>query len=366
MSSQWAAQTGAVDRDRGRGSDPAAEFMMFSIPDPGEIWFRRLRIAAGIGAMALGAIWADAINIRVGLGVVLAAVLTLTDALYPKEIVAFTGLWRDSVLVLAAMLAVRPPVWAVLGPWALLVGISFLRLPPPRAVRFTATVSGFAVALCVFLGFQNPTDEQVTAGWLILLASLAVLVLGVIIGIAAHYARERQRARKGSLEGALEACSESLLGGNGTMEDALGALLPATGAQSVIVRRNVDDAELGSVMRLVAETHSADSPSVANRQRSLVPWAWFDEKKHVLAHGRECVIRRDALTGAARQLYEEAGVQVELDFPIFVHGAWAGHIAFTELERRRMDDVQERSMLRAAAYVIGEYWERQTDRGRHR
>jgi len=364
MSSRWSAPIGVARREQGYGADPTAEFMMFGIRDPGERWFRRLRVLGGVGAVALGAVWSDSIGIRVGLGVVLAAVLSLSDALYSKSAVAFTGLSRDAVLMLAALVAVAPPLWSLLGPWALLVAVGFLRLPLAKAVRFVAAVSTGGVALAVYLAVRGPGGREGPAT-LILGGSLALLGLAGVFGIVAHHARERHRARKGSMEHALETCSESMLGGRGTIDDAIAALLPATGARSVVVRRNVDDFRLGSSMRLVAEVHVTDPDHDGNRQRELVPWAWFDEKRHILAHGRECVIRRDALTGPARQLYDEAGVLLELDVPIFVHGAWAGHVAFTELERRRMDDVQERSMLKAVAYLIGEYWERQADRARY-
>ena len=161
-------------------------------------------------------------------------------------------------------------------------------------------------------------------------------------------------------EKALSACSHALLVGtdDSALEDALQALLDATGVSSVFIERNAHDPELGLVTNLIYELNSERQPPDYERW-SRLPWSKMPVAHSYLSRNQSFAFSIGELEGEERRIYEESNTKAELDIPIFVGSEWLGLVGFTDFEMERPWRDEEASLLRTAAQMIGAFWERQ-------
>lgn len=170
---------------------------------------------------------------------------------------------------------------------------------------------------------------------------------------------ESQRHRL-LFEKALSACSHALLVGTDdrALEDALEALLEATGVSSVFVERNDHDPELGLVTSLIYELNS--DRTLPDYQRwSRVPWSKMPVAHSYLSRNELFAFAVGDLDGEEKEMYEKSNTQSELDIPIFVGTDWLGLVGFADMEKERPWREDEVTLLRTAAQMIGTFWERQ-------
>ena len=172
------------------------------------------------------------------------------------------------------------------------------------------------------------------------------------------------RERRIQYHAALAKCAESLLasGGEHRLDNAVEALLAASRASSVFVERNFVDPELGLSSRTVAESVQPGTPGygMVDTYWDAIPWARMPTTRKALEAG-ECIsLVPSEIEGPEYDVYAEdpIGVMSEIDVPIFVNGEWVGLIGLAEREMPREWTEEDRSLLTAAATMIGAYWER--------
>jgi signal transduction histidine kinase len=172
------------------------------------------------------------------------------------------------------------------------------------------------------------------------------------------------RERRIQYHAALAKCAESLLasGGEHRLDNAVEALLAASRASSVFVDRNFVDPELGLSSRTVAESVQPGTPGygMVDTYWDAIPWARMPTTRKALEAG-ECIsLVPSEIEGPEYDVYAEdpIGVVSEIDVPIFVNGEWVGLIGLAEREMPREWTEEDRSLLTAAATMIGAYWER--------
>lgn len=170
---------------------------------------------------------------------------------------------------------------------------------------------------------------------------------------------ESQRHRL-LFERALSACSHALLVGTDdrAFEDALEALLEATGVGSVFVERNDVDPDLGSVTNLIYEV-AADHQPPDYEHWSNVPWSDMPVAHSYLSRGEPYAFGIHDLEGREAEIYAVTSTKAELNIPIFVGEEWWGLIGFAEFENARAWRSDEVTLLRTVAQMIGAFWERQ-------
>ena len=176
------------------------------------------------------------------------------------------------------------------------------------------------------------------------------------------------RERRIQYHAALARCAQSLLasGGEHRLDNAVEALLAASRASSVFVERNFVDREAGLSSRTVAESFKPGTRSdgVVDTYWDSIPWARMPTTRKALEAG-ECIsLVPSDLESPEFEVYAEdpIGVVSEIDVPIFVDGEWAGLIGLAERETPREWTEEDRSLLTAAATMVGAYWERNSAR----
>ena len=166
---------------------------------------------------------------------------------------------------------------------------------------------------------------------------------------------------------ALSTCTRTLLSsaGEGRLEQAVEALLEATQASSVVIQRNVMDADLGLCSENVVVAEQAGDPD-DDEGMDLAPWSRRSVRQRRLEAGEPFVVRPAALnqSGDDPLAASSSSTKSELDIPIFVEGDWAGLIGLTDTSTVREWNDEDLSLLTTTAAMIGAFWEREilTDR----
>ena len=177
-----------------------------------------------------------------------------------------------------------------------------------------------------------------------------------------HHASARERRIQ--FHAALAKCAQSLLasGGDDRLDRAVEALLTVSGANCVFVERNVDDGEIGLGTQRVAERVLPGTRGSAETSdgREVIAWNRMPKTRAALEAGR-CVSSSapnldDCEIEAQFELSD--GHTSELKVPIFADGDWVGLIGLAEPTTAREWTDEDRSLLSAAATMIGAYWER--------
>ncbi len=250
-------------------------------------------------------------------------------------------------LATAALLMLRPRVAAPLLVYASLWYVAFVRdwLPIQTTVG---------------------TDLRITVTGTV----VGVIFTGAILGLVSHLVfvinqhAESQGAQL-KWEQALSGCSGALLrgGSDDPVGQALKALLGATTASAVFVEVNVDDPEHGLCASLYREATQPDVDPDPPGFWELVPWSEMPEARRELEAGRPYTYDLDAVSGVLRERYEAAGIESELNIPIFVGTRWHGLVGFTDIEDERDWTGSDHAMLRTAAELFGAYFEAEQTRG---
>ena len=172
------------------------------------------------------------------------------------------------------------------------------------------------------------------------------------------------RERRIQYHAALAKCAQSLLasGGEDRLDRAVDALLAASRASCVFVERNLADGAAGMGSRRVAESVVPGTPGYGetDTRRDVMSWDRMPTTRTALEAG-DCISSvAPGLEDSERDVWAErsAGIASEIKSPIFVDGEWAGLIGLTERETAREWTDEDRSLLAAAATMIGAYWER--------
>jgi len=175
------------------------------------------------------------------------------------------------------------------------------------------------------------------------LLSIAGLIEGAIQNdrarqqVQLHLSLQEQHLRH---EVALSTCAQSLLAATGAdrLERAAEALLSATRATHIFVKRNVADPDLGISSTKVVEIER-EEPFVSLTEEPE------DTEQHLYAT-------------------DACPVGSELDVPIFVEGERTGLIGFADTTAVREWTEDDLSLLTTAATMIGAFWEREIARER--
>jgi signal transduction histidine kinase len=217
------------------------------------------------------------------------------------------------------------------------------------------------------LGVHSRDPRRFTAEEGHFLRSAANILGGAQENIRTRLQIERDalaRERRIQYHAALAKCAQSLLasGGEHRLDNAVEELLAASRADSVFVERNFIDSEAGLSSRTIAESIKPGSRSygVIDNYWDSISWDRMPTSRKALEAG-ECVsIVPSELEGPEYEAYagDPIGVVSEIDVPIFVNGEWAGLIGLADRETPREWSDEDRSLLTAAATMIGAYWER--------
>jgi signal transduction histidine kinase len=178
-------------------------------------------------------------------------------------------------------------------------------------------------------------------------------------------------------EEALSQCSQALLRttDDSAIDEALKALLGATGSHNVFIDTNFDDPELGLCARV---THEVIRPGFED---VVDPEIWLDEETGIRHHTvtafaempnvrsqlerrLPAVIEPETLPEDDRGPYAEGPIQTELNIPIFVEGRWWGSIGFADYVAPRTWRQDEVALLQTAGEMIGSFLERRESRAR--
>lgn len=204
------------------------------------------------------------------------------------------------------------------------------------------------------------------------LRSMASILGGARENIRTRLEIERDaitREHRITYHAALAQCAEALLASGGGVQRihrAVEALLHATRATRVFVAENVMDPELGRASRTVSEATqpSARARNDENALQRVVSWERRPVARSALEAGKPIVVVPSELAGSEREVYagDLFDVASEIIVPIFVDEDWAGMIGLAEIAVARDWGDEDKSLLTAAATMIGAFWERESAR----
>lgn len=244
-----------------------------------------------------------------------------------------------TVAVAAAVLD-RQPLWLRVGVWA-----------------------GPAVWALVY-GLTTGQVVEDVLDWVIVTAA-TVFILHFMVKrlFDSANAATRAQAELVGLHRALARSSQVLLedASEDALDVALAALLEATAADCAYVDRTTYEGDVPG-WEIVAAAYS----DAITEDVSWMRGSYSDLPTMLEAHlsGRVCEMRREALDGRERELYEKGGVEMELSVPVFVDGVWRGCLSLVyNREARRRSDLEVNMLLQAAA-LVSAYWRRQDDHRR--
>ncbi len=194
-------------------------------------------------------------------------------------------------------------------------------------------------------------------------ATVFVLHFMVKILFESASAATRAQAELVDLHRALARCSQVLLedASEDALDVALAALLEATAADCAYVDRTIYEGEVPGWEIIAAAYSDAITDDV-----SWMRGSYTDLPTMLAAHraGQVCEMRRDALTGREREVYEKGEVAVEVSVPVFVDGVWRGCLSLVSSHDARQRSDLEVDMLVQAAALVSAYWRRQDDHHR--
>jgi len=247
------------------------------------------------------------------------------------------------------------------------------RFAPPSSYLKQGIVSSMSVPIpgearpYGVLEVHSTERRRFSAEQIHFLQAAADILEGAQANIRTRLQIERDAAaqeRRIQHHAALAKCAQSLLAsaGEDRLDNAVESLLAASRASSVFVERNIMDPEAGlSSLRVAESVDSASSGLVESVEvRDPMPWDRIPTTRKALEIG-ECVsevssdvegIPVESDVGGALEAVSE------IKIPIFVDGEWVGLVGLTERETPRVWTDEDRSLLAAAATMIGAYWER--------
>src|SRR5690606_35408754 len=132
-------------------------------------------------------------------------------------------------------------------------------------------------------------------------------------------------------------------------------------ADCAYVDRTIHDGEVPG-WEIVAAAYS----DAITEDVSWMKGSYADLPTMLAAHqaGRVCEMRREALTGKEREMYERGGGERAVSVPACMDGVWRGRLPLAYNRRGRRRTALEVDMLIRAAALGSAYWRRQDARRR--
>ena len=174
----------------------------------------------------------------------------------------------------------------------------------------------------------------------------------------------RQDHNSAQFHEAVGACARALLASQGAdrLERALNSLLQASEADYVYARRNVMGEDGNLRVRTVASSHAANvsEEAAADPYWDELPWSEMPTVREHMESGHELIVIPERLEGTEGALYLQSPIPIrsQLDIPIFIDGEWVGLIGFADGTRLLEWSASDLLLLRAAADMVGAFWER--------
>jgi signal transduction histidine kinase len=253
------------------------------------------------------------------------------------------------------------------------------------AFDFTSAY-GLVLLMSVLAGTLVPRHRLAWSGGLALSVSAWVVVMGwlrgedagtmsvrAIIGVAgvifttalvsmlfdqlADAVRKHDRSAR--LQDAIARCSEALLvhSDASAVSEAVKALLEATDADYAYVDKTTQiEGEPG--WEIIADAYEDE---VVRHEWNRGRYSMIPNIYDAMLAGRAFVVHTKQLSEPVRSLYEEDGIQSEVNVPIFVGDEFRGSVGFIQYrEDRRWSDAEIQTLWRAS-HMIGAYWGRLDD-----
>jgi signal transduction histidine kinase len=253
------------------------------------------------------------------------------------------------------------------------------------AFDFTSAY-GLVLLMSVLAGTLVPRHRLAWSGGLALSVSAWVVVMGwlrgedagtmsvrAIIGVAgvifttalvsmlfdqlADAVRKHDRSAR--LQDAIARCSEALLvhSDASAVSEAVKALLEASDADYAYVDKTTQiEGEPG--WEIIADAYEDE---VVRHEWNRGRYSMIPNIYDAMLAGRAFVVHTKQLSEPVRSLYEEDGIQSEVNVPIFVGDEFRGSVGFIQYrEDRRWSDAEIQTLWRAS-HMIGAYWGRLDD-----
>lgn len=274
-------------------------------------------------------------------------------------------LLTDWILLIVALVVLRPPLVVVVGPIAVMITAGMLLLPWHRTLTVLgigALAVGLSSLISSPLALDLPAETvSVLAPFMALayLPNFVLLLRGANQVLADRQALTDELERRLGYEHALVRCSQALLASrsDASLTAALEALRAASNVDAIVVARNVHDDEGRLTREIVTVVNrAARAPYVAAGTEFL-----WDEMPHVrdtLQAGRTYFYAKGEMPAGESRVFEEAGIESDLVIPIGVNGVWAGYISFTDCSGSARWSIYDHELLPSVARMIGAHWTR--------
>jgi signal transduction histidine kinase len=143
---------------------------------------------------------------------------------------------------------------------------------------------------------------------------------------------------------------------------ALAALIDGVDTDAVFLETNVLEPPDGQGSTATVRDILFADRSGSGARWELTGWRVGRQAKQALDAGRDYVTGISGLDPAILAYYRAMEIRGEILVPITIEGRWVGSLGFLSLRRERSWAADERRLLRAAAEMIGSYWERRDAR----
>lgn len=232
-----------------------------------------------------------------------------------------------------------------------------------------AVLMGFVASFAPYVaGNQHQPPERMIVSGIVVVTVFGVSTIGIAHEfVKANRSGARSFGRKIEVADAISAASRALVAHDdvGALTRALDAIREAMHTSVVFVERNVDHPVHG-LCAVVAERsidHEHEHPSFD--RSALMPWSVMPGARSHLEGGAPFFYRVEEARGTAFDRGGESGIQVEVNVPILVNGAWVGVIGACDDDPVRTWELNDLILLRTLADLTGAVWER-TDESRAR
>jgi signal transduction histidine kinase len=222
-------------------------------------------------------------------------------------------------------------------------------------VGFTASFMPHVIGL-----HDQPVEQSFVSG------AIFVAVFGIsTIGIAKEFVRENRRSaesfgRKVEIADAISSASRALVASDdaASMGKALDAVRSAMHTSVVFVERNVEDPTHGLCAVVDERSIDRDHEHQSFDRSSRMPWSVMPRARLHLEGGAPFFYRVEEARGTSFDRGGGSGIQVEVDVPIIINGAWMGVIGAADDDPARTWQTDDLILLRTLAELTAAVWER--------